>query len=224
MNFNQAFSSSIGRKLIMSITGISLVLFLIVHSSVNGMIFFNDNGETFNKYAHFLSHNILMRLAEVGLFGGLIIHIFQGLSLTLSNNKKRNVKYAVNAGNATSKWYSRSMGVLGSLLLIFLVIHLSDFWWGTKVALYGNGNDATHNLFQEMKTEFSSPLVVLIYCLGVISLFWHLAHGFSSAFQTLGINNPKYNKIIKTIGWVYSIIVCCAFLLMPLSFYFNWIS
>ena len=222
MTWKEYFTSSIGKKLVMALTGISLILFLIVHSSVNGMIFFNDNGETFNTYAHFLSHNGLMRIVELGLFAGLILHIVQGIMLTLQNNSKRPVKYAVNPGNATSKWYSRSMGILGSLLLIFLVIHLSQFWISTKNALYITGEE--HNLYLQMKDVFKNELMIVVYLLGVIALCWHLIHGFSSSFQTLGINSPKYNSLIKTAGIIYSILVCAAFAAMPLAFYFGWIQ
>ena len=224
MTWKEYFTSSIGKKLVMAVTGISLILFLIVHSSINGMIFFNDHGETFNVYAHFLSHNFIMHLIEFLLFAGLVLHIIQGLMLWAQNNAKRPIKYAVNPGNATSKWYSRSMGILGSLLLIFLVIHLSHFWWGTKMAMYGSGDDSTHNLYEEMQHAFAIPWVVIVYILGVIALCWHLIHGFSSAFQTLGINSPKYNGIIKTVGIVYSLVICIAFCLMPLAFHFGWID
>ena len=221
MTWKAYFTSSIGKKLVMAITGISLILFLIVHSTINGMIFFNDNGETFNYYAHFLSHNWIMRLVEVGLFVGLILHAIQGLLLWQQNNSKRPVKYAVNPGNATSKWYSRSMGILGSLLLIFLVIHLSHFWLGTKNALYVTG--AEHNLYEEMRNAFSKEWIVIVYIIGVIALCWHLIHGFQSAFQTLGINSPKYNPLIRNVGYAFSIIVCLVFAMMPIAFYFEWL-
>ena len=222
MTWKEYFTSSIGKKLVMSVTGIFLILFLIVHATVYGMIFFNDNGEMFNFYAHFLSHNWLLRIIEVGLFAGLILHIIQGLMLTGQNNQKRPVKYSVNPGNATSKWYSRSMGILGSLLLIFLVIHLSHFWLETKESLY-----VTHkedSLFEEMKEVFSQLWVVIVYVCGVIALCWHLIHGFQSAFQTLGINSPKYNPLIKTIGIAYSLIICFAFSMMPIAIYLGWIQ
>lgn len=205
----------------MSITGIFLILFLIVHAGANSCIFLNDQGETFNAVAHFLSHNWILRFMELGLFVGIILHIIQGLMLTAQNNSKRPVKYAVNPGNATSKWYSRSMGLLGSLILIFLVIHLSHFWFGTKMALYGNVDDATHNIYHEMCEAFSHEWVVIVYIIGVISLGWHLIHGFSSAFQTLGVNSPKYNSLIKTAGYIYTVIICLAFILMPLLIYFG---
>ena len=207
----------------MGLTGLFLITFLIVHAGVNSCIFLNDDGLTFNAAAHFMSHNWLIRVMEIGLFAGLFLHIIQGLLLWKQNNAARPVKYAVNAGNSNSKWYSRSMGLLGTLLLFFLIIHVSKFFVSTKIALYGSG-DGEHNLYNEMNEEFAKWWIVVIYLCGVISLFWHLLHGFSSAFQTLGINHKRYNQIIKTIGIGYTVIICVLFALMPLAFYFNWID
>jgi succinate dehydrogenase / fumarate reductase cytochrome b subunit len=225
MTFKQLFTSSIGKKFTMGLTGLFLISFLVIHCTVNSMIFFNDNGEMFNYYAHFMSHNYIVRFLEIGLFAGLITHIIQGLSLWQQNNAARPVKYAVNAASTNSKWYSRSMGLLGTLLLFFLILHVSKFFVGTKVALYANGgqNDASHNLFEEMKEYFQQLWVVIAYMAGVISLFWHLLHGFPSAFQTLGINHKKYIPIIKCAGIGFSVIVCLLFALMPLAFYLGWI-
>lgn len=222
MTWSAYFTSSVGRKIVMALTGLFLILFLIVHAGVNACIFLNDGGVTFNAAAHFMSHNYIVRFLEIGLFVFFILHIFQGLALTFSNQAKRPVKYAVNPGNATSKWYSRSMGILGSLLLIFLVIHLSHFWVGTKVSVYVTGEE--HDTFKNMKEVFESPLVLVIYLVGVISLFWHLVHGFSSAFQTIGVNSPKYNGLIRNAGYVYSVIICLAFALMPISIHFGWLQ
>jgi succinate dehydrogenase / fumarate reductase, cytochrome b subunit len=223
MTWKAFFISSLGKKLVMALTGISLILFLIVHAGANSCIFLNDGGATFNSVAHFLSHNIIVRVLELGLFTGIILHIVQGLMLWGENSAKRPVKYAVSAGNATSKWYSRSMGLLGSLILIFLVIHLSHFWLGTKDAMYVHLNP-DHNLYEEMKMAFQKEWVVIVYVLGVISLGWHLIHGFSSAFQTLGVNSPKYNGMIKNIGFGYTILVCLAFIAMPIAFYLKLIQ
>lgn len=226
MTFKHLFSSSIGKKLTMGLTGLFLVTFLIVHAGVNACIFINDGGETFNAAAHFMSHNWVIRVMEIGLFAGLLAHIVQGLLLWKQNSAARPTKYAMSAANENSKWYSRSMGLLGTLLLFFLIIHISKFFWNTKVALYaaGGSNDAGHNLYLEMKEEFQKWWIVLIYSLGVISLFWHLLHGFQSAFQTLGINHKRYTPLIKTIGVAYTFIICSLFLLMPIAFYFVWIQ
>lgn len=206
----------------MAFTGLFLITFLIVHAGINSCIFLNDGGETFNKVAHFMSHNWIMRFLEVGLFAGLIMHIVQGLILWKQNNAARPVRYHVNKTSQNSTWYSRSMGILGTLLLLFLVMHLSHFYVGTKVALYGTGED--HNLYAEMLEVFSHGWIVGLYIVGVIALFWHLYHGFQSAFQSLGINHKKYTPIIKTLGTGYSVIICILFALMPVAIFMGWIA
>lgn len=223
MTWKQFFSSSIGKKFSMALTGIFLILFLIVHAGINACIFLNDGGETFNAAARFMSHNWIMRFMEVGLFVGLILHIVQGLMLTNQNNKARPVDYAYNQPNKNSQWYSRSMAILGTLLLLFLIIHLAHFFVGTKVALYSPGS-TDHNLYIEMKEVFSITWVVVVYLLGVAALFWHLYHGFQSAFQTLGIHHKRYTPMLQKIGTAYALIICLLFALMPISMYFGWIN
>jgi succinate dehydrogenase / fumarate reductase, cytochrome b subunit len=182
------------------------------------MIFLNDGGAQFNVVAHFMSHNIIIRLLEIGLFAGLILHIVQTLMLTASNVTKRKVKYARNAAGTNSTWYSRSMGILGSLILIFLVVHLANFWGPARVDLYLHG-DAPVDSFADMKVVFSQWYYVVVYLLGVFALFWHLFHGFQSAFQTLGIRRGRYAPIIIWTGIVYTFVVCILFALMPILMY-----
>jgi succinate dehydrogenase / fumarate reductase, cytochrome b subunit len=222
MTWKSFFVSSIGKKFAMGLTGLFLITFLVVHAGVNSCIFLNDDGETFNAAAHFMSHNWVIRIMEIGLFAGLFLHIIQGLLLWKQNSAARPVKYQKNDASGNSKWYSRSMGLLGTLLLFFLIVHVSKFFVDTKIALYGG--DAEHNLYYDMKEEFEKWWIVLIYLLGVASLFWHLLHGFGSAFQTLGINHKRYTPIIKTIGTAYTVIICILFALMPLAFHFHWIQ
>lgn len=207
----------------MAFTGFFLITFLIVHAGINSSIFLNDNGKTFNVVGRFMSHNWIVRFLELGLFAGLILHIIQGLMLWRQNVAARPIKYYSNKPEKNSTWYSRSMGLLGTLLLIFLVIHLSHFYVGTKVALYAH-NDAPHNLYAEMHEVFQQWWVVVIYLLGIVALFWHLMHGFQSAFQSLGINNKRFIPIINAAGMGYTVIICLAFALMPIAFYFGWIT
>ncbi len=221
MTWKQIFTSSIGKKFTMALTGLFLIIFLIVHAGVNASVFLNDNGATFNTIARFMSHNWILRFLEVGLFVGLILHMVQGLMLWAQNRAARPVAYHTNKPQMNSTWYSRSMGILGTLLLLFLIMHISHFFVGTKVALYGG--DQPHNLYEEMKLVFGEWYIVVLYMIGLIALFWHLLHGFQSAFQTFGLNHKKYSPIIKTAGAAYSIIICVLFALMPLAFYFQWI-
>ena len=218
----KTLSSSLGRKLIMAVTGLSLIIFLIVHSGINSLIFFNDGGETFNAAAEFMGTNWLIRTTEVGLMAGFIIHIVDGLMLWNSNRAKRPVKYAIVNGEANSTWYSRSMGLLGTLLLIFLIIHLRHFWIVSRFT--DEITSGRETLFGEMREVFQNPFVVIVYVLGCISLSYHLMHGFQSAFQTMGWNHPKYTPFVKSLGKWFSIIVPFVFAAMPVSMYFGWIQ
>jgi succinate dehydrogenase / fumarate reductase cytochrome b subunit len=222
MTWKQVFISSVGKKLVMGLTGIFLILFLIVHAGLNACIWANDGGEMFLHAAHFMGGNWVPRILEIGLFVGFILHIYQGYLLTLENKKRRSVGYAV-AYSDGSKWYSRSMGLLGTLILLFLIMHMSHFWFPNR-SNQGFLLGPEINLYEKMKTEFSVLWVVIVYVIGCISLGYHLAHGFQSAFKTLGVHNKKYNKMLVSIGYGFSVIVPLVFAMMPISFYFKWIQ
>jgi succinate dehydrogenase / fumarate reductase cytochrome b subunit len=214
--------SSLGKKMLMGITGLFLISFLVIHALLNSFIFFNDGGVLFNEGAEFMAKNPVIRVVEIVLFIGIILHIVQAGILTRQNNKARPIKYVVNDGKASSKWYSRSMGLLGTLLLLFLIIHLKHFWVVSRFTNdFASGKET---LFTEMKEVFANPFVVIIYLLGVISLGYHLLHGFQSAFQTLGLNHPKYTPIIKAIGVGYSIIITLVFAAMPIAMHMGWVK
>ena len=220
------FKSSIGKKLLMGLTGFFLISFLIVHAGINSMIWFNDGGVTFNKYAHFMGTNLIIRTMEIVLFMGLILHVVDGIALYFQNRAARPVKYAFNNPGANSSWYSRSMALLGTLILLFLILHLSHFWVKTRftgIEQFGVDSEKQENLYAVMRYVFRSPIVVLIYVAGCFSLFWHLLHGFKSAFQTLGLNHTKYNEAIAILGITFSIVVPSLFALMPISFYLGWV-
>ncbi len=220
-SFGNAFSSSIGKKF----TGLFLISFLVVHCFLNSLIFLNDGGLTFNIGAHFMATNWLIRSMEIVLFAGLLAHIVQGFRLWAQNSAARPVKYAVNNGAANSKWYSRSMGLLGTLLLIFLIVHISKFWVTSRFTgiptVDANGHE---DLFAVMIETFKNPWLVALYVFSMGSLAYHLLHGFASAFQTLGWNHKKYTPIIKGLGFWYSIIISVLFAAMPLAMHFGLIK
>jgi len=214
----------------MAITGVSLIAFLCVHCYVNSLVFFSV--ESFDAAAHFLGTNILMHIAEVGLFAGIILHIVQGLMFTLENRGKRPVDYTMSAstrnpgnhGNLNKRrtnWYSRSMGLLGTLILLFLILHLVHFWGPNRYNQITTGHELS--LYELMDETFSQLWVVIVYALGCIALAYHLVHGFWSAFQTLGLSTSKYKQIIRCIGIGFSIIVPLIFILMPVAFYMDWV-
>jgi succinate dehydrogenase / fumarate reductase cytochrome b subunit len=241
MTWKQAFTSSVGKKIVMAITGLSLILFLIVHVTVNAcmwaVIFVpDDNGEVFNKAAHFLGQTLVPRVLEIGLFLFFFIHIIQGYVLEVQNRSKRGAPYAMNYGNRGSKWYSRSMGLLGTLIFLFLILHIYDFWIPSRfggdanihelemVTYPDNPNHPYHNLYYEMIKVFQNGWIVIIYVLGCISLAYHLAHGFQSSFKTLGVYNKRYTLFLRGLGYAFAIIVSLVFALMPVSVYFGWVS
>jgi succinate dehydrogenase / fumarate reductase cytochrome b subunit len=234
MKWSQFFTSSVGKKLVMSLTGLFLISFLIVHVGINACIFADlfddtDNGEMFNKAAHFMGSHYLIRILEVGLFVGFIIHIIQAYALEFQNSSKRTIKYEVKMGAQGSKWYRKSMGLLGTLILLFLIMHLSHFWVPSRFgdlpeAYYGNSGSSIHNLYARMIEIFQNPYVVALYVIGCISLAWHLLHGFQSAFRTLGLHNKKYIALARAAGMAFSILVPLIFALMPVSMYFGWVN
>lgn len=236
MNWSELFASSIGKKLVMGITGLFLISFLVVHAGINACIFkdlfdSSDNGDMFNRAADFMGRTVVIRIMEVVLFIGFLIHIIQGLILEVQNRSKRKKGYKVSMGNKGSAWYSRSMGLLGTILLIFLILHWWHFWIPSRfthagleeVITLSNGRES-HNLFNLMKVTFSEWWVVIVYILACVSLAWHLAHGFQSAFRTMGLHNSRYLRSINAFGIGYSIIISLLFALMPLSFKMGWIG
>jgi succinate dehydrogenase / fumarate reductase, cytochrome b subunit len=225
------FKSSLVRKYWMALTGLFLITFLIVHAAINAMIFFNDGGKMFNEWAHFMSKNVIVRSMEIVLFLGLLVHVVDGLMIYFQNRRARPVRYAFEKSSASSRWYSRSMALLGTLILIFLVVHLAHFWVKTRITELTAAESVMmidghlyENLYAEMLLVFQSPLVVVIYVLGCISLFWHLLHGFRSAFQSLGLGHHKYRQLIATTGDAFSVIISALFASMPIAMYFGLVQ
>lgn len=205
----------------MALTGLFLISFLVVHCSINALIFINDDGQTFTHWAHFMGTNPVIRTIEIVLIIGFILHIVQSFILWRQNKKARPVAYAYVKQPKNVTWYSKSMTLLGTLILLFLVVHTSSFWIPNRTSQFMTGEELP--LYQMMLEKFQNPVFVIIYLVGCASLFWHLLHGFQSSFQSLGLNHIKYNKIISVTGIAFSIIVSIIFAMMPLSIYFHWI-
>ncbi|MFP4663260.1 MAG: succinate dehydrogenase cytochrome b subunit [Bacteroidales bacterium] len=223
------FSSSIGKKFIMSITGLFLILFLIVHLTVNSMIVFDSTGVLFNKAAHFMASDPVISVVEPILAIGLILHFVFASVITWQNQRKRDVNYPAlgrykkRDASAGSNWPSRNMYILGAVILIFLVIHLINFFW--KMRFTGDPllHEATglgsgvENAYALVTTKFVEwKWLVVIYVLGAIALGLHLYHGVWSAFQTLGWSNRKWRSIWNVVGVIISLIFAGGFAFIPL--------
>lgn len=223
------FTSSIGKKFIMSITGIFLILFLLVHLTINSMIVFDESGALFNRAAHFMTTNPLIKVVEPILAIGLIVHLLYASIITLQNQGKRDVnytglgRYKKRNAAAGSSWTSRNMYILGTLIFTFLVIHLINFYWKMKFSGHEllevstglepdieNAYALVTGLFIEWKW------VVALYVVGGIALGMHLYHGVWSAFQTLGWSNRKWRTIWNVIGWIATLVFAGGFAFIPL--------
>jgi succinate dehydrogenase / fumarate reductase, cytochrome b subunit len=228
MKWSVMFTSSVGKKWVMALTGLFLITFLVVHAGVNACIWANDGGDMFNNAAHFMGSMVVIRIVEIGLFAGILLHIIQGYVLEFTNRSKRGKAYNVNLGNKGSKWYSRSMGLLGTILLLFFILHWYHFWipsrfTGVEETTLANGKKV-HNLFALMQITFQELWVVIVYVFACFSLCWHLIHGFESAFRTVGVSNNRYLVLIRTVGIGYSVIISLAFAMMPVSMYLGWVK
>ncbi|HSH50287.1 MAG TPA: succinate dehydrogenase cytochrome b subunit [Bacteroidales bacterium] len=223
---NRFLTSSIGQKFFMSITGIFLMLFLIVHLSINFLLLVG-NGELFNVAANFMGSNFVMKIIEPILAIGFILHIIYATYITLKNQKARPQSYKV-INRSKAEWASKNMFILGGLIFIFLVIHLTNFFWHVK---FGTVDTITYNNGKELHDIYGlvSGLFInwwwynLIYILGAIFLFLHLTHGFWSAFQTLGWDNDKWIKRLKVIAYIYAIIIAGGFATIPIYFLIKYV-
>lgn len=216
-------SSSIGKKFFMSITGFFLMMFLLVHLSVNMLLLFDDSGDLFNHGAHFMATNPLIKIVEPILALGFLLHILYATYLTLQNQKARPVSYKKTEPGNSSSWASRNMFVLGTLVLIFLVLHIMNFYWRLKVAndvpsIMVDGVEM-ENAYQMVAGLFKTSLVYdLIYIAGAIFLGIHLTHGFWSAFQTMGWSGNIWRKRLEFVGKLFAIVIAVGFSVIPIYF------
>lgn len=223
----------------MALTGFFLISFLIVHVGLNSTIFNdlaffnrNDNGSMFNRAAYFMGNSLVIRIMEIGLFAGFILHIIQGYAVELKNRGMRKKGYQVTLGSRGSTWMSRSMAILGTLIFLYLVLHVSQFWIPSRITHTPDpvsypalsGEREMHNMFLLMYETFQQGWVVIVYLIGVAALLFHLLHGFHAAFRSVGVHNRKYLSMLKGLGYGFSVIVCVLFALMPVSMYLQWVS
>lgn len=204
-------SSSLGRKIVMSLSGLFLITFLLIHLGINLTLF--AGADTFNAASHFMATNPLIQVMQYVLAAGFIIHIIMGIRLELKNRASRPIKYAKNNAAANSGWASRNMIYTGVLILLFLVLHLKDFFVKIK---FGEVQDD----YQLVTELFKNPIYVLLYVVAFILLGIHLSHGFQSAFTSIGARAPKYLKCVKNLGMAFSYIIALGFSVIAIFFYF----
>ncbi|MBR9922435.1 MAG: succinate dehydrogenase cytochrome b subunit [Bacteroidetes bacterium] len=225
--FTKFLTSSIGQKLIMSLTGLFLILFLVVHLAGNLQLLFSDGGEAFNTYAYKMTHNPIIKTISYGLYALILVHAVQGIALARRNRAARGSnRYAVKVTQATntSSFAANNMALLGILVLAFLFLHMGDFWWAMKMKnlpMETYEGNSYQDLYVKVYLSYKELWVVIAYLVGLVALAIHLWHGFQSAFQTLGLNHRKYSPAIRLVGKLYAILIPVAFAIIPIYFYFS---
>ena len=210
-------SSTIGRKYAMALSAMFLLLFLIMHLSVNLLSVFGEDGP-FNAASDFMGYNPLVQfIMQPILIFAVVFHFVMGFVLELKNRSARPIKYGMNNGAANSTWMSRNMIISGLVVLAFLGLHLYDFWWHEMNFKYIEGIMPDQARFwPELHAKFADLWRVVIYVIAFILLGLHLAHGFQSSFQSIGARHPKYTPIIKAVGTWYSILIPAGFIFIAL--------
>lgn len=207
-------NSSVGRKLLIGLTGFFLLSFLLVHLYLNLFLFKSDEGGTFDAYSEFMATYPLIRPLEILLFAGFLFHAFLGVWLWLLNRRVRTEKYAVNRASDTSTLTSRIMFITGIAVLVFLVVHINTFFIRSRFL------DHTTPMYEIVRTAFSDPWYDAFYLVALVFLGYHLKHGVQSAMQTYGLRVGRWQKFIDWFAILFWLLIPLAFASMPL--YFLW--
>ena len=225
MSNNGLLKSSLAKKYLMALTGLFLCTFLVGHVAGNLQLFIQgaEGQQAFNEYAEFITTFPLVKLLSYLTYACVLFHIVDGIVLTIRNRKSRPVGYVKEKGSANASWASRNMGVLGTIIAVFLVSHMQTFWYKMHF-----GEMPMHDGLKDLHTvvlAFFSPenslgiVAVLGYVLAQMALAFHLVHGFQSGFQSLGLRHPKYTPAIEKTGYLFGIGVPLLFAIIPVFLY-----
>ncbi|ETD18708.1 MULTISPECIES: hypothetical protein [Prevotellaceae] len=215
-------NSTIGRKVVMSLTGVALILFLTFHLCMNLVALFS--GEAYNKICELLGANWYAVVATIGLAALAVCHIVYAFILTVQNRIARGTeRYAVVARPGKVEWASQNMLVLGIIVLLGLLLHVFNFWYNMMFAeIFGlMGAHSPSDGFAYIQDTFANPVYVVLYVIWIVAIWFHLSHGFWSAMQTLGVNGKIWFNRWKMIGLVYSTLLMLGFLIVVLAFAFG---
>lgn len=212
------------RKTVIALTGLFLCLFLIVHLSANCILILPEAiaRGLYNGYATFLRENPLIKLIAYVLYLSIILHVVYAAIVTIRNRKAKPQRYAVNRFQENSTWTSQNMGGIGALILIFILIHLANFWARIKLGIGAEvGYDSAGNkdVYEVSKSLFQNIYYVLFYTVLMVPLGLHLHHGLKSGFKTLGFYNAKGLKILANISLIYALVISIGFGIIPLIVY-----
>jgi succinate dehydrogenase / fumarate reductase cytochrome b subunit len=212
--------STIQYKLAMAGTGLFLCFFLVIHLLGNLQLLLpaSEAREQFNWYSHLLAGNMLIKIISWVLLLSIIAHAVYALILAFKTRKANGTKYVYDKRPAVSPWNSRNMGLLGTVILLFLVIHLKDFWYVADFTEMAVDKQGYKDMYAVVLLTFNQWWYVLLYEISFLALGFHLLHGFFSAARTLGLYHPKYVKLVRYTGWLYTAFITLGFMVIPFSF------
>jgi succinate dehydrogenase / fumarate reductase, cytochrome b subunit len=210
--------TSLQRKLIMAATGLFLCFFLVIHLLGNLQLLLPvaQAQEQFNNYSELLAGNILIKIISWVLYLSLLAHAVYALIITRKNSAARGTRYGV-----SSTWSSRNMGLLGTIILVFLVIHFKDFWVPVKFGHMPLDKKGNKDLYTLVIQAYEQLWYVILYEVAFVALGFHLLHGFFSSARTLGLYHPKYVQSVKIFGWIYTAVITLGFMLIPIYIHFK---
>jgi len=213
--------SSIGRKILMALSGFFLLFFLVQHLTINLLSVLSE--ETFNSVSHFMGYNPLIQfIMQPILMFGVMFHLGMGIFLEYKNTKAKGQKNVKNNAGANSSWMSRNMIITGIMIMLFLVLHLLDFWAFEMNYKYIEMLPEDPNRYwHELHLSFAPVGKLIVFVISFIFLSLHLMHGFQSAFQSVGFNHNKYTPLLKKLGYGYAIIVPALFIVVAAFHHFT---
>lgn len=212
-------SSTIGRKYAMALSAMFLLIFLVMHLSVNLLSVFGQ--DAYNNASQFMGYNPLIQfIMQPVLVFAVIYHFVMGFVLEIKNKKARPVGYNMNNGSANSTWMSRNMLISGAVVLAFIFLHMYDFWVHEMTYKYVDGLPIEDTRFWgDLHNKFADLWRVILYVISFILLGLHLGHGFQSSFQSIGARHPKYTPVIMAFGKWYSILIPAGFIFIAIFHY-----
>lgn len=218
-----AVVSAVILKAWMALTGLFLILFLVVHVLGNTQLFLPSEAarSSFNAYSFALVSNPLIRLAGWLTYGSVVLHVILSVVLTRRNHKARAMGYQREAQGANSRWYSRWMGALGGILLVFLVVHMWAFWFPYHYAALGLDPHGHKDLYTVVRAEFTKPGVVIFYVVSMVAVGFHVQHGFVAGLRSVGLYGPGAAHLARRIAAWLAWGIAGVFAAMPLYMYFR---
>jgi succinate dehydrogenase / fumarate reductase cytochrome b subunit len=211
-------STSVGKKVLMALSGFFLMFFLLQHLLINMLSVISV--DAFNEVSEFMGTNPMIQFAlQPVLFFGIIFHLIMGMRLEMQNRNARPIQYAMNKPSENASWMSRNMIITGVMVMLFMALHMVDFFFPTINAHY-----ITHehlDSFGMVAAKFTNPVYVGVYLLAFVFLALHLMHGFQSAFQSVGFNHKKYTPTLKKLGTLYAIIVPLGYAIVAIFHFVN---